>query len=74
MLFTAATQAAGTTFDCTVSPSSTFSQTTDLVLPLAGTWIGNWDAIANDWTISQLERQRERDAAARNRDRRSIPA
>lgn len=31
---------------------------------------GNWDAIANDWTISQLERQRERDAAARNRDRR----
>lgn len=31
---------------------------------------GNWDAIANDWTISQLERQRERDAAARNRGRR----
>ena len=31
---------------------------------------GNWDAIVNDWTISQLERQRERDAAARNRDRR----
>ena len=31
---------------------------------------GNWDAIANDWTISQLERQRERDDAARNRDRR----
>ena len=30
----------------------------------------NWDQIANDWTISQLERQRERDAAARNRDRR----
>lgn len=31
---------------------------------------GNWDAIANDWTINQLERQRERDDAARNRDRR----
>jgi len=47
MLFTAATQAAGTTFDCTVSPSSTFTQTTDLALPLAGTWIGNYDAATN---------------------------
>ena len=49
-------------------------------LPANTYWLGridsarrladNWDAIANDWTISQLERQRERDAAARNRDRR----
>lgn len=31
---------------------------------------GNWDRIANDWTVGRIERQRERDAAARNRDRR----
>ena len=30
----------------------------------------NWDRIANDWAVDRIERQRERDAAARNRDRR----
>lgn len=29
----------------------------------------NWDQIANDWTISQLERQHEHDVEARDRDR-----
>ncbi len=43
----ASVAAAGTSYDCAVSPSSTFSQTTDLALPLAGTWIGNFDAAAN---------------------------
>ena len=31
----------------------------------------DWDRIANDWTISELERRREHDAAARDRDRRT---
>jgi hypothetical protein len=47
MMFTAAASAAGTDYDCTVSSDSTFSQTTDLVLPLAGIWIGNWNAATN---------------------------
>lgn len=32
----------------------------------------NWDQIANDWTVSQLENQRERDTEARTRDRKHI--
>jgi len=32
----------------------------------------NWDQIANDWTVSQLENQRERDTEARTRDRKPI--
>lgn len=32
----------------------------------------NWDQIANDWTVSQLENQRERDTEARTRDRNPI--
>ena len=32
----------------------------------------NWDQIANDWTVSQLENQRERDTEARARDRKPI--
>lgn len=32
----------------------------------------NWDQIANDWTVSQLENQRERDAEARTRGRKPI--
>ena len=32
----------------------------------------NWDQIANDWTVAQIERQRERDAEAHERDRRSV--
>lgn len=31
----------------------------------------NWDQIANDWTVAQIERQRERDAEIRGRDRKS---
>ena len=34
-------------FACVVSPSSTFSQATQIALPLAGTWIGNYDAALN---------------------------
>ena len=33
----------------------------------------NWDQIANDWTVSQLENQRERDTEARTRDRKPTP-
>lgn len=33
----------------------------------------NWDGIANDWTISQIERQRASDSEARDRDRKTKP-
>ena len=33
----------------------------------------NWDQIANDWTISQIERQRASDSEARDRDRKTKP-
>ena len=32
---------------CTEAPTSSFQQTTQIQLPLAGTWIGNYDATAN---------------------------
>ena len=32
----------------------------------------NWDQIANDWTVSRLENQRERDTEARTRGRKPI--
>ena len=32
----------------------------------------NWDQIANDWTVAQIERQRERDTEAHERDRRPV--
>ena len=48
-------------------------------LPANTYWLGrvdsarrladNWDRIANDWTIGQLERQHEHDTEARGRDR-----
>jgi len=47
LLCSSAAFAAGTTYDCAVASSSTFSQTTDLALPMAGTWIGNYDATTN---------------------------
>ena len=34
--------------------------------------VDNWDRIANDWTVGRIERQRERDTAARDRDRRPL--
>ena len=34
--------------------------------------VDNWDRIANDWTVGRIERQRERDPAARDRDRRPL--
>ena len=33
----------------------------------------NWDGIANDWTISQIERRRASDSEARDRDRKTKP-
>jgi hypothetical protein len=39
--------AASERYACAVSPTSTFSQSTLIALPLAGTWIGNHDATAN---------------------------
>ena len=32
---------------CTIAPTSTYSQTTQIQLPLAGTWIGNYEAVTN---------------------------
>lgn len=34
-------------YQCAVQPASTYSQNTLVQLPLAGTWIGNYDATAN---------------------------
>ena len=39
--------AAAERYACTVAPTSTYSQNTQIALPLAGTWIGNYDATAN---------------------------
>lgn len=39
--------AAADRYDCVLGPASTVTQTTNLVLPLAGTWIGNYDAATN---------------------------
>lgn len=33
----------------------------------------NWDGIANDWTISRIERQRASDSEGRDRDRKTKP-
>ena len=51
--FAALAVAAGTAhadadrYACVFGPASTVTQTTNLVLPLAGTWIGNYDAATN---------------------------
>lgn len=34
-------------WSCSVAPASTYSQQTNIALPLAGTWIGNYDAVTN---------------------------
>jgi len=47
LLCSSAAVAASTTYDCAVSPASTFSQTTDVAMPMVGTWIGNYDATTN---------------------------
>jgi len=47
MLLSSSAMGVSTTYDCAVSPTSTFSQTTDVAMPMAGTWIGNYDAITN---------------------------
>jgi hypothetical protein len=39
--------AAAQRWACTVAPTSSFQQTTQIQLPLAGTWIGNYDATTN---------------------------
>jgi hypothetical protein len=39
--------AAETRWDCTLDPATTYAQTTTVALPLAGTWIGNHDAVTN---------------------------
>lgn len=39
--------AAADRYACTVAPTSTYSQNTLIALPLAGTWIGNYDAVTN---------------------------
>ena len=51
-------------------------------LPANTYWLGridsarrladNWEGVANDWTISRIERQREHDAEARNRYRQRV--
>ena len=44
---TAPALAAATQWNCSVSPTSTYSQDTLVSMPLAGTWIGNYDATTN---------------------------
>ncbi|MFM8871926.1 MAG: hypothetical protein ACKOJI_00940 [Phycisphaerales bacterium] len=39
--------AAAERYACVLGPTSTVNQTTNLVLPLAGTWIGNYNATTN---------------------------
>jgi hypothetical protein len=39
--------AASRRWQCSIAPDSTFTQTTAIQLPLAGTWIGNYDATTN---------------------------
>ena len=39
--------AASERYSCVLGPTSTVNQTTNLVLPLAGTWIGNYNATTN---------------------------
>ena len=39
--------AAAQRWACTVAPTSSFQQTTQIQLPLAGTWIGNYNATTN---------------------------
>jgi hypothetical protein len=39
--------AASQRWACTVAPTSSFQQTTQIQLPLAGTWIGDYDATTN---------------------------
>jgi hypothetical protein len=34
-------------WSCSVTPASTYSQQTNIALPLVGNWIGNYDAVAN---------------------------
>ncbi|MCQ5025124.1 helix-turn-helix domain-containing protein, partial [Bifidobacterium adolescentis] len=51
-------------------------------LPAKTFWLGgvdsarglaeNWDQFANDWTVAQIERQRERDDEDHERDRRPV--
>jgi hypothetical protein len=43
----AAADASSRRWQCTIAPDSTYTQTTAIALPLAGTWIGNYDATAN---------------------------
>jgi len=41
------TNAQDTLWRCSLGPASTFSQSTQIALPLAGTWIGNYNATTN---------------------------
>lgn len=36
-----------TRWECVLEPTSTYSQTTTVSIPLSGTWIGNWDPLLN---------------------------
>lgn len=47
LALTAPLTAATQHWQCVVQPSSTYSQSTRLQIPLAGTWIGNYDAVTN---------------------------
>lgn len=42
-----AADAATSRWQCSIAPDSTYTQTTAIQLPLAGTWIGNYDAVTN---------------------------
>jgi hypothetical protein len=40
--------AAESRWNCTVAPASTYTQQTNIEIPLAGTWIGNYVAVTNE--------------------------
>lgn len=40
--------AAESFWNCTVAPASTYTQQTNIQIPLAGTWIGNYVAVTNE--------------------------
>jgi hypothetical protein len=40
--------AAESRWNCTVAPASTYTQQTNIQIPLAGTWIGNYVAVTNE--------------------------
>ena len=48
MMVSGTAGAAESRWNCTVAPASTYTQQTNIQLPLAGSWIGNYVAVTNE--------------------------